>query len=432
MEPTNNWKTLVHEGPAMPVLTTCSNESVFQGALRIKKSKTVIRLDAIQTFLVTMFYERHHLKVDTVFQKNFWKSLKVPIRDSSMVDQFIKPRKVWSLVYNTPARDVQINGIKAGCVIGHVDGPSIFCGRDSQHPKRGTCKWGVHYGDVTLNMSRTSVPAARQRGFVHFVELPHVQWIASWKDVVTDERRYIHVKKADDTNKFDDARQLKSKLSKLHSLLNSSIQSTKSIKHQQLALAVYFIEHLCIRVGNEKDVEHEADTIGCCTLRAHTHIRVQREATRTVCVSFPGKDSVPFKRSCTLPPMFFTVARQMLQHKNKDDVFFDLVNPGTLNRFIQQVAPNCTAKSFRTMRASVTFERVLNATGNPVQANADVARLLNHRRMNNTKLNLETSRSNYIDPRIYHSFCNKTRHNPKPTWFVHDGGNRGGDTTFKF
>ena len=431
MEPTN-WKTLNHEGPSMPVLTstsTTNDETMFQGALQLTNSKAVIRLNRIQTFLVSMYYERYHLKVDKTFQKNFWKSLKLPvsIHDSSVVVQFIKPRKLWSLVY-TPSSDVRVNGHKVDGVCGHVDGPSIFCGRDSQHPKRGTCKWGVQNKDVTLNMSLSSVPAARQRGFVHFVELPHVQWIASWKDTITSERRYINLKRNDNINKFDDARHLKSKLSKLHKQLNISIQSANP-KHQQLALAVYFIEHLCIRVGNEKDVEHEADTVGCCTLRAHTHVRIQKEDARIVCISFSGKDSVPFKRACTLPPMFFKVAKDMLQQKNVGDVFFNLVNPSTLNRYIQRVAPTCTAKSFRTMRASVTFERVLSATGDPVRANEDVAKLLNHRRMKNTKPNLETSRLNYIDPRIYHSFCKKTGQNPKPNWFTGNGGNA---DSFKF
>ena len=35
----------------------------------------------------------------------------------------------------------------------------------------------------------------------------------------------------------------------------------------QMATALYFIDKLALRAGHEKD-EDEADTVGCCTLKA--------------------------------------------------------------------------------------------------------------------------------------------------------------------
>ena len=33
------------------------------------------------------------------------------------------------------------------------------------------------------------------------------------------------------------------------------------------AVAVYFIDILALRAGNEKDADESADTVGCCSLR---------------------------------------------------------------------------------------------------------------------------------------------------------------------
>ena len=33
------------------------------------------------------------------------------------------------------------------------------------------------------------------------------------------------------------------------------------------AVAVYFIDKLALRAGNEKDSDETADTVGCCSLR---------------------------------------------------------------------------------------------------------------------------------------------------------------------
>ena len=33
------------------------------------------------------------------------------------------------------------------------------------------------------------------------------------------------------------------------------------------AVAVYFIDKLALRAGNEKDADESADTVGCCSLR---------------------------------------------------------------------------------------------------------------------------------------------------------------------
>lgn len=45
------------------------------------------------------------------------------------------------------------------------------------------------------------------------------------------------------------------------------------MEERQRSTALYFIDRLALRVGNEKD-EDEADTVGCCSLRVE-HITLK-------------------------------------------------------------------------------------------------------------------------------------------------------------
>ena len=45
---------------------------------------------------------------------------------------------------------------------------------------------------------------------------------------------------------------------------------------RQRAVAIYFIDKLALRAGNEKDADEAADTVGCCSLRCE-HVRLHDE-----------------------------------------------------------------------------------------------------------------------------------------------------------
>ena len=44
---------------------------------------------------------------------------------------------------------------------------------------------------------------------------------------------------------------------------------------RQRSVALYFIDKLALRAGNEKD-EDQADTVGCCSLRVE-HVKLHEE-----------------------------------------------------------------------------------------------------------------------------------------------------------
>ena len=66
--------------------------------------------------------------------------------------------------------------------------------------------------------------------------------------------------------KYERARNLKSQIDKIRADYYRMMRS--SILHErQLGTATYLIDFLAIRVGNEKNKNDEADTVGCYSLR---------------------------------------------------------------------------------------------------------------------------------------------------------------------
>jgi len=323
----------------------------------------------VRTMLLKQY--RRHKNPDAVFCRNFSNSLEACVSVSA---------KKW------------------------LEPPCVFVGRDAKHPLRGSCKPGVRPCDVVVNTAvllggGSSGSGAKNRarlllkhdGFVRFEYHPEKMWKYAWRDALFHEKRYVYAKSTSSLEKFDMARKLRKKLPVLK-------------KHFD-PLLWYFMDTLCIRVGNEKDPRVEADTVGCCTLRAHDHVSVLNH-NQTVRICFPGKDSVIYDHRIKLPPVLHQDLVTRLSRKKKGQRLFDTASPASINRTIHKVIPKCSAKQFRTMRASVLFEKTLFASNDPLLANTKVAELLNHRRKDNSLL-LETSRNNYIDPRIFFAYQQK-------------------------
>ena len=68
---------------------------------------------------------------------------------------------------------------------------------------------------------------------------------------------------------------------------------SKEMRIRQRAVALYFIDKLALRAGNEKD-DDQADTVGSCSLRVE-HIKlVEKRGNQKFIVEFDflGKDSI--------------------------------------------------------------------------------------------------------------------------------------------
>jgi DNA topoisomerase-1 len=337
-------------------------------------------------------YEKHKHKYENndVFHTNFRKSY-------ARVDA--RRRIVPSTNDTEPSFRCVVDGETVSVPNPYLESPCVFVGH---HPLRGTCKVGIPLSEVVINVSTHHIPKLRAKGFTRFVFKPTARWFASWKDEVTRERKYLFFTPTNinnNNNKFEHARTLKRKLPAIRKQNMERMQSSQ-IKDVQLGLAAYFIEHLCIRIGNEK----EYDTIGACTLTCD-HVRLLNE--RRVRVTFLGKDHVPFDRTVRANEVVCEAiaACKRYAKMQRTESLFSCVTPNILNRYLTGFHSHVTAKVFRTCKASMLFQSEFRKHGNKKDALMKVAVLLNHKKKkasdNKYVHHPTTSWNNYVDQRIF-------------------------------
>lgn len=102
---------------------------------------------------------------------------------------------------------------------------------------------------------------------------------------------------------------------------NDGLKS-KVMKERQLATAVYFIDVLALRAGNEKG-EDEADTVGCCSLR-YEHITL--EPPNFLVFDFLGKDSIRYYNRVQVDEKVFKNIKLFKDQTSEGDMLFDRVD----------------------------------------------------------------------------------------------------------
>ena len=85
------------------------------------------------------------------------------------------------------------------------------------------------------------------------------------------------------------ARRLKDNVERIREAYTKDLTSKNSLE-RQLATAMWVIDRLALRVGNEKG-EDEADTVGCCSLRVE---HIELEPPSSIVFDFLGKDSMRY------------------------------------------------------------------------------------------------------------------------------------------
>ena len=157
----------------------------------------------------------------------------------------------------------------------------MFRGR-GEHPKQGMLKRRVMPEDVIINCSKDSSFPKAPDGH-KWKEVRHdntVTWLASWTENIQNSIKYVmlnpssKLKGEKDMQKYEKARSLKSRIDKIRADYVTDFKS-KEMRIRQRAVALYFIDKLALRAGNEKD-EDQADTVGCCSLRVE-HISLHPE-----------------------------------------------------------------------------------------------------------------------------------------------------------
>ncbi|MDA4124328.1 MAG: DNA topoisomerase I [Thaumarchaeota archaeon] len=335
-----------------------------------------------------------------------------------------------------------------------VEPPGLFMGR-GQHPMRGRWKPRVNQSDVTLNLGESAtVPPGHWKEVVHD---HNSMWMAKWIDNLMDKEKYVWLHESSPLQqsrnraKYDNALKVGSNIKKIRSRIIRDLVS-KDERTRQVASVCYLIDVLGMRVGDEKD-EDEADTVGASTLRVE-HLRIEGPSVE---FNFLGKDSVPWNKRDAPPPAVLRNLQEFTSGKRKEAEVFHDVDSGMVNQYLSSIVKGLSAKVFRTFHATAKTREALQSKDvrdaddleklyHAKEANLKAAIFCNHQRtppktwelslekkkqkleaaregaktgdrraqklqmeldffVRTKNYNLNTSMKNYIDPRVFKSWC---------------------------
>ncbi|RNF20758.1 DNA topoisomerase IB, large subunit [Trypanosoma conorhini] len=275
-----------------------------------------------------------------------------------------------------------------------VEPPGLFRGR-GQHPLMGKLKKRVQPEDITINIDEFSpIPKPPEgRNWKEVIHEHNVTWLAMWRDSILGSFKYVMlapsstIKGQSDMMKFEKARELKKYVDDIRRSYTEDFASNDVLKAQR-AVAMYFIDKLALRVGNEKGSD-EADTVGCCSLRVE---HIELKPGNVVKFDFLGKDSIRYENEAVVLPAVYELLRRFIKGKKPSTDIFDMITPTALNDHLKSFMSGLSAKVFRTYNASITLDRwfkekpVAPSASVPDKlayfnkANTEVAILCNHQK----------------------------------------------------
>lgn len=377
------WTVLKHNGPMFPL------EYIPHKIPVIINNKEIILPELAEEY-ASMFakYIGTPYMESSIFKKNFWKDFKPSLGnisvttldeiDFSPIKKYLdnekdkkteltkeeKERiKVKQNELDEPYKSCIIDGVQQKVGNYKIEPPGIFIGRGT-HPKIGRIKKRITPKDVIINLDNEApIPKANVSG--DWKEVIHdrtVIWLATWKEEITGKNKYVFTsldsffKSKSDESKFDLARQLKRKANTIREKYELDLLD-ENTKTKQLATALYFIDHLALRVGGKKDSKEEADTVGVTSLRVE-HLTLLED--NTIKLDFLGKDSVRYCRKVNVITNVYKNLEEFIKNKTKKEDLFDLIASSSLNDYLNSFMEGLTAKVWRTYNASTVFQKELD------------------------------------------------------------------------
>jgi DNA topoisomerase-1 len=270
-----------------------------------------------------------------------------------------------------------------------VEPSSIFMGR-GKHPMRGSWKEGPRYEDVELNLSPD---APRPPGdWKAIVWEPETMWIARWRDKLSGKMKYVWphdsspLKQRKDIEKFEKALDFRKHIRRVKRHIDENLEHEDPLR-KKTATVTFLIDHCKFRVGDEKDEEEEAETIGASTLRPE-HLSFNGDGTVTF--DFLGKDSVRHYLCVEVPNQVIYNLKEF--SVDPETPLFEGVDSKRVSDFLDEVMTGLSAKVFRTHYATTAVEGKLKKTkvdpADPdyvkkhaaTMANLEAAKVCNHKR----------------------------------------------------
>ena len=387
------WKTLEHNGPVFP-----PDYEPLPKKVRFYYDGKHFELSS-EAEEVAGFYARmleHEYTSKDVFNKNFFKDWRKTMNEKErelitdlkkcnfheLNEYFKQQSELRKQMTKEEKQQIKLKNEeivnKYGyCIVdGHkqkignfrIEPPGLFRGR-GEHPKMGKLKKRVQPEDIIINIGekvKIPTPPAGHK----WKEVRHdntVTWLASWTENIMGNVKYImlnpssKLKSIKDWQKYEKARELKKYVNKIRSDYRADFKSREMMKRQR-AVALYFIDKLALRAGNEKEEGETADTVGCCSLRVeHITLHSEKDGKQYVVdFDFLGKDSIRYVNSVSVEKRVFKNLKHFIVDKSPGDDLFDRLNTSSLNKYLNSLMDGLTAKVFRTYNASNTLQQQLN------------------------------------------------------------------------
>ncbi|KAL2085452.1 hypothetical protein ACEWY4_018772 [Coilia grayii] len=386
------WKTFEHKGPLFPPEYEAlpKNVNFYYDGQPLKLS---LATEEVATFYAKML--DHEYTTKEAFQKNFftdWKEVmsddeRKTIKKLSKCDfneiqkYFVEKSEEKKNMTKEEKKALKEEANKITeeygyCLLdGHrekignfrVEPPGLFRGR-GEHPKMGKLKRRIQPEDIIINCSKDSKIPVPPPGH-EWKRVQHdntVTWLASWVENIQNHIKYImlnpssKLKGEKDWQKYEVARSLKLKVDSIRRQYQKDWTS-REMKSRQRGVALYFIDKLALRAGNEKE-DDTADTVGCCSLRVE-HITLHEaldDQQWVVEFDFLGKDSIRYYNKVPVEKKVFKSLTKFMDNKDPEDDLFDRISTTYLNKKLNESMPGLTAKVFRTFNASTTLQDQLN------------------------------------------------------------------------
>jgi DNA topoisomerase-1 len=286
---------------------------------------------------------------------------------------------------------------KAQPVAYMVEGPGIFIAR-GEAPLLGMWKYRTRPEDITINYvgpkeNEPPAPEGHKWGYIeHNRNAMHIAIyvvnIGNRTEKIKELRfgNSSDVKANADQKKFAKAAKLLCHMKEMEAHIRNGMESPDE-RRKQCALISWLIQTTGIRVGGEKNVALEADTVGASTLKKE-NIWYENGNLR---LHFIGKDSVPYDNTISAPAYVGKAIERLRKNKNAGEQIFD-VDATNVKDFLSECVDGCTPKLFRTAIASKllvdAFKEQKVTKGMSIReklhafdmANLAVAKKLNHKK----------------------------------------------------
>lgn len=410
------WTNFIHNGVMFPEPYTSHNIPIIYNGEEIKFDN---KLAEEYATIYAKYTDTEYINNKT-FNKNFWKDWKKILGPkhkiqnlencnfSKFYNHIINQKKIKLDMSKEEKENIKknndlksekykfafVDGTKQPVSNFRIEPPGLFIGRGC-HPKLGSIKKRIYPEDITLNLSKDApipnLPSFyKNRKWGNIIHDQTLEWLASWKDIITNKNKYVwlgahsDLRIQSDLAKFELARQLKKKINKIRKQNDINLESS-DLKKKQIATAVYFIDNFALRVGNEKGSD-AADTVGVTSLRVE-HIELLED--NKIKLDFLGKDSIRYLNKFKVNQQIYNNLKEFIQNKDKKNDIFNLITSLDVNKYLRKFMKGLTAKVFRTLNASYNFQKELkNITNKYKDYNKDdkITILLNEFNKANTKI----------------------------------------------